>query len=459
MGSIMNPQTCVVCKKVKQHARVLRCLHTVCRDCILVKTSAQNTILCMTCGKVTPAPSNGKSQLLTLPVAVYKSPVGYADGSAASKKMCVECMEDTKATSSCVQCKVAFCAVHAAGHPLSKVTWKHSVVALGDAASHTNSGNMQQVHSCAIHLSSPLISYCYSCNELLCVICQSHSPHTGHEEKILSIAAAAGKNKQELARKLEADQHTGHTGSIEAGLSSVSKAITVLNDRTEQVSSEIKESLSKVRLEIEKREKGLLTELGELRRRDLQPLDEQRVRLSQSQNSRRAMEMMFKDCGDDVNLLRLSPWLQEALDEHTAAAKKDSIVHASSNVVYDSPDLRQIISAIQTQGRVYRELTNARPKHFGRYFQSAVPVPPADSATPPTQRYLQQEHVARDQTAPSNLPADSRNACLAAPPTRPSKCRDWNIIVAGPFWLCSDVVAFMFVLSHDVCRMHSHSCI
>ena len=388
--SIMDPQTCVVCKKVKQHVRVLRCLHTVCRDCILVKTSAQNTILCMTCSKVTPAPSNGKSQLLTLPV--YKSPAGFTDGSAPSKKMCVECMEDTKATSSCVQCKVAFCAVHAAGHPLSKVTWKHSVVALGDDASRTIGGNMQQVHSCAIHLSSPLISYCYSCNELLCAICQSHSPHTGHEEEILSIADAAGKNKQELARKLEADQHAGHTGSIEAGLSSVSEAMTVLNDRTEQVSSEIKESFNKVRLEIEKREKELLTELGELRRRDLQPLDEQRMRLSQSQNSRRAMEIMFENCGDDVNLLRLSPWLQEALDEHTAAAKKDSIVHASSNVVYDSPDLRQIISAIQTQGRVYRELTNARPNHFGRNFQSEVPVLLADHTMLPTQQNLHRRH-------------------------------------------------------------------
>ena len=230
-----------------------------------MKTSAQNTILCTTCGKVTPSPSNEKSQLLTLPV--YRIPTGFTDDLGASKKMCVECMEEMEATSSCVQCKATLCTVHAASHPLSKVSWKHSVVALDDDVSSADSStkSVQQVHSCAIHLSSPLISYCYSCNELLCAICQSHSPHTGHEEEILSIADAAGKRNERLARKLQADKRSGCIDSVEAGLSRVSKAMTVLNDRIEQVSSEIKASFEIVHSEIEKREKEFLAELDELR--------------------------------------------------------------------------------------------------------------------------------------------------------------------------------------------------
>ena len=81
------------------------------------------------------------------------------------------------------------------------------------------------------------------------------------------------------------------------------------------------------------------------------------MRLYHSPNSRCHVEMTFEDCGDDVNLLRLSPWLEEALDEHTAAAGKDSIACVSSFVVYDNFDLRPVINKIQTQGRCMMKLT------------------------------------------------------------------------------------------------------
>ena len=347
--SIMDLQTCVICKTVKQHARALRCLHPICTDCILVKTSAQGTILCLECGKVTPAPGNGKNHLLTLPV--YTSPAKSAD-SRAAKKMCVECMEDKEATSSCVQCKATLCEGHASVHPLSKVSWKHSVVALDDTVSTTSSSDVQQVHGCALHLSSPLISYCCSCNEILCAICQSHSPHTSHTDEILSIADAARKKREELAQEMNANKSADCPGSIEAGLTSVKEVITALNDRTEQVSSDIKESFDKVRKEIDKREKQLLGELDKLRWHKLEVLDDQRLRLSQKQNSRNDVEMMFENCHDDVNLLRLSPWLQESLVEHTSAAEKDSMVCVSSYVVSEGFHLEPVVSKIQTLGAV-----------------------------------------------------------------------------------------------------------
>ena len=364
----MDQKPCVVCKKVKQHVRALRCLHPICTDCIMVKISAQGTILCLECGKVTPGPGNGKSHLLTLPV--YSSPAKSAD-SPAAKKLCVECMEDTEATSSCVQCKAIFCDIHAAGHPLSKVSWKHSVVALDDTTCTTGSSDVQQAHNCALHLSSPLISYCCSCNEILCAICQSHSPHTSHTDEILSIADAARKKRDELAQEMDANKSADCPGSLEAGLTSVKEVITALNDRTEQVSSGIKESFDKVRRETDQREKQLLGELDELRWRKLQVLDDQRLRLSQKQNSLGDVEMMFENCHDDVNLLRLSPWLQESLAEHTSAAEKDSIACVSSYVVSESFHLEPIASKIQTLGGV-RDVADSLSRCYVSCVQEAV---------------------------------------------------------------------------------------
>ena len=363
----MDLQTCVICKTVKQHARALRCLHPICTDCILVKTSAQATILCLECGKVTPAPGNGKNHLLTLPV--YTSPAKSAD-SPAAKKICVECMEDKEATSSCVQCKVTLCEGHASVHPLSKASWKHSVVALDDTVS-TSSSDVQQVHGCALHLSSPLISYCCSCNEILCAICQSHSPHTSHTDEILSIADAARKKREELAQEMDANKSADCPGSLEAGLTSVKEVITALNDRTKQVSSGIKESFDKVRRETDQREKQLLGELDELRWRKLQVLDDQRLRLSQKQNSLGDVEMMFENCHDDVNLLRLSPWLQESLAEHTSAAEKDSIACVSSYVVSESFHLEPIVSKIQTLGGV-RDVADSLSRCYVSCVQEVV---------------------------------------------------------------------------------------
>eukprot|EP00117_Sycon_ciliatum_P005042 scpid99538/ scgid9152/ len=138
----MSRPECGSCRSSSKHGKLLKCLHSLCVECLEKYISGKGSVGCPECGTTTPPPPLAGVPLLQyLPDSdVSSDGVGeeVAAASAGRKKLCDECAEDTGAVAVCMDCSDSFCAMHAEVHPTFRRTYKHKVVPLSKAGSYTS---------------------------------------------------------------------------------------------------------------------------------------------------------------------------------------------------------------------------------------------------------------------------------------------------------------------------------
>eukprot|EP00117_Sycon_ciliatum_P047397 scpid107073/ scgid33853/ len=137
----MSRPECGSCSSSSKHGKLLKCLHSLCVECLEKYISGKGSVGCPECGTTTPPPPLAGVPLLQyLPDSdVSSEGVGeaVAAASAGPKKLCDDCAEDTAAVTVCTDCNDSFCATHAELHPTFRRTYKHNVVPLSEAEGHT----------------------------------------------------------------------------------------------------------------------------------------------------------------------------------------------------------------------------------------------------------------------------------------------------------------------------------
>ena len=295
--------------------------------------------------------------LRSLPSVVSLGDAGYsvAGEDTQTTPVCEECGTRTTATSSCENCHVRMCDVHAAGHPLFKANQGHIVKPLSQvkrasSSAGSTSRSAATQHRCVLHTSEFVDGFCVQCNQLLCPkYKQAHSLKKDHQ--VLDIASAGQKTRDTLADKLGSSTSTCD-GVISQALYNVQTNIEKLNNQTEQASAKVTE-FSKLLVEaVEKRQNELLAELDDLRYKKILSLEKQRSRLQECLSQEETAAHIVKSFADDVDLLHIWTWVDESLNKAMRTAEEDTVPCVSSGLMFASTDITQLLNDIGKSGTV-----------------------------------------------------------------------------------------------------------
>ena len=318
----MSRPECAKCGSRNKRGKLLKCLDSLCVECLEVCTNDESAVGCPSCGVITPSPPTGTTQLQSLPDSDVRVSADGGDTSLVTRRMCEECFNDKEAVSICMDCSSILCGLHAEGHSVSRSSHSHKVVALGESGADTAQALLQSSgsNSCPIHPSSKQSRFCMACCKILCGKCEES--HGGHCDAIMPIEEAASKAREELKAEVAASFSNDGKG-IQEMLDKVEAASAHLHQDTGAVSSQIKEFFTRTKAVLDTRQQQLLDQLDQLQSDKRIPLQELKRHLLSGLSTRKKLLSLIESCHDDSNFMRMYGWLKEAAQEVQSAAGRE----------------------------------------------------------------------------------------------------------------------------------------
>ncbi|XP_065189402.1 E3 ubiquitin-protein ligase TRIM9-like [Sycon ciliatum] len=323
-------------------------------ECLEKYISGKGCVGCPECATTTPPPQRGVPLLQYLPDSdVSSDGVGaeVAAASAGRKKLCDECplTGDTAAVAVCMDCGDNFCAIHAESHPVSRRSYKHTVVSLSEAAERTRDRTSASQYKCSFHPSFAQCSYCLSCEQLVCKQCVSSGDHAAHN--VQTITDASSSIRQSLKAKLTSTS-LGSGSVFDESIKKSEAALSGLRDETEGLSSRINDVFGGLKKAIENRQQELLDEVDRLQLSHLLPLEEQKRQILAGASYSKKVQHLAENCNEDVNFLKMSGWLEEAAKNAASASERDVTVFALGTLLFSPYHVEELTAAIARTGVV-----------------------------------------------------------------------------------------------------------
>ena len=372
---------CVFCNHARRFL-VLACLHRICGSCLDEHISLAGSLKCPQCQTITSrrnAQRHLHSSLPSLPLDI-ESQAEVGDSPEAKRRvndpcagsLCDMCEDDQAeiARSTCVDCSLALCLLHAKEHTKKRYARNHRIV----------DGSGGKDLKCDIHPTLKLTSYCFVCKEIICEkCCQDHTeiPDAGGlDHCVKPIADAADKLRADIqacfggqspsshaADMMVCDEYTAPYDSTQSLLSRIAKCIDdirVESDATDDgvslASKRVEECFSKLHTDLDMKKQMFLDELDSIRWKRSQDLASQSRLLQQVLQQYRAAQHLTKLSGlSDVDTIRLQPFLLETDKRlRVVVEQKKHIVTASCSPVFNVnvQQQRQLQYALESFGEV-----------------------------------------------------------------------------------------------------------
>ena len=275
-------EACPVCLQSLDDARVLPCLHVVCRVCVdqLVVTASGGDVICPVCRSSACLPPSG--------AACLPKDAACALGSCIDKKslecrLCDADKTDKKpALTWCKQCRQAFCEGHAGSHILSASSSgeQHHVIALKVAStSEQGAGRTSvamEIPVCSVHR-QPLRFHCGDCNALICGDCSIVGDHQNHGI-IRYVRDVLAAKKMAVGQKVDTIKND-IISKLEHAIHSVDGVTAELIRRSDEVLGEVRQTGSQVVQMVEVHIQQMEQEVTDLRDYRCKVLDRQRDEL------------------------------------------------------------------------------------------------------------------------------------------------------------------------------------
>lgn len=253
--------TCAVCGERFDDPRVLPCLHTYCRKCVIAQQESatasdepdkNSKIVCPVCG--VPGPKDGELPKfpvftnLTMLLEIYKT--------GAASLTCENGQDSNPASVRCLDCDVYLCDSCLELHKMRSSSANHVTVTL-DEIKKSGGRCLSRPSNCEKH-NEELKLYCRTCAKLLCDSCSvNDADHSSHEcglvsdiqtearkklsENLSSLRQLVGKTKAE--RDKAAALMEKHKANVEGIRAKVDKTITgviqLLKERQKEIHGEI----------------------------------------------------------------------------------------------------------------------------------------------------------------------------------------------------------------------------
>lgn len=357
---------CPGCGKQFENPKILPCLHTFCRRCLMdaVDRDPNGSLACPSCHRHVPLNENGVDGLrvnmfienilgIISPQHEQESSERSTNPTARSSlanRICSNCEEGLCVTSHCQVCNELLCANCTRAHQRVRLTKDHEIVPLANRELSTQEASFRQPRTeyCATHESEVLILYCDTCFTPVCREC-TLKLHRDHSFIYLQDAVA---NNASSLRKLvaEAKRESGIIDECIVASRAMSERVQV---RAQTVSSEIRTTIRRHMSALEERERELLRrveKIGQVKGKTLHvQIDELKssvASLTLACNSAQEALDNKKDEGIRAAKAALSDCLNELRMKRSLMN-----VHEDDAIVFTPPDLA-LQTAIRSLGIV-----------------------------------------------------------------------------------------------------------
>ena len=276
MACVSPSPACPVCLDNLMDARVLPCLHSVCKTCVdkMLVTAADGTVKCPICQATVTLPSGGAESL-------PKDVTAASTCQNGERRECTFCEDKAKkATTWCKKCHLAFCDRHAGRHITSASTKGevHNVIplAMADLESSSESGHVDVVPKCPQH-NEPLKFHCGSCDVAICGDCAVIGDHQGHKH-VRYVKDIIEERKREVAEKVDRLE-SEFTRKLERSLQAVDHVSTELTRRADEVRTDIRQAGKRAVEMVEAHVEQMVQDVDDLEGSRLKVLDRQKDEL------------------------------------------------------------------------------------------------------------------------------------------------------------------------------------
>ena len=276
MACVSPSPACPVCLDNLMDARVLPCLHSVCKTCVdkMLVTATDGNVKCPICRATVTLPSGGAASL-------PKDVTVASTCQNGERPECALCGDKAKeATTWCKKCHLAFCDRHAIPHITSASTKGevHNVIplAMADLESSSESGHAEDVPKCPQH-NEPLKFHCGSCDVAICGDCGMTGDHQGHKP-VRYVKDIIEERKREVAEKVDRLE-SEFTPKLERSLQAVDHVSTELTKRADEVRTDIRQAGKRAVEMVEAHVEQMVQDVDDLEGSRLKVLDRQKDEL------------------------------------------------------------------------------------------------------------------------------------------------------------------------------------
>ena len=333
----------------------MSCFHALCTACLGQHVAFDGGVKCPKCFTKTLVPT-ASPPVSALPNTYPKLAQGEISSSSIDvrvKVMCDECAKDEPATANCADCGANLCQTHAAAHPLFRATRDHKMTSLSAEQAETAVVAQRFAqHYCGVHPNQVLSQYCIVCNQLACQQCLDTGAHSEAQHEVLGIEQAAHSVREHLEKEV---RHCISDGNavIQTTVDKLGLAVENLHSDALAASVEVVSSFRKLKEALEAREKLVLAEIDRLRDDKLALYERQAERLQASLFQGQAAKDIAEACNDDVDLLKMSSWLNDAIAQRKRVLSDDVELCTASQIVFSADNIEKVSAEIQKAGATF----------------------------------------------------------------------------------------------------------
>ena len=215
--------TCAICIHRLKDPKVLPCLHTFCKECLVDATRGKTQANCPKCRETHPLPEGGVDKLLTNfavnslleLLEVHEAEGGQAEDRDAPKKAlrCESGLDETDAAARCLDCNIYLCQSCWIMHKKLVVTQRHKTVSLSEIKD-AGEKCLHKPQYCAEHVGEVLKLYCKTCSKTICGDC-TYVDHCEHKYVFIKNIQDELRTKLQNVLSELKQQEDGLCGALE----------------------------------------------------------------------------------------------------------------------------------------------------------------------------------------------------------------------------------------------------
>ena len=309
-GSLELPTSATVCSHCNNlfvDPRLLPCLHSFCKKCLLElikKLNSTNVIVCPVCHEPTPMPTKDTEAIT--PNIHLEHEAKIAKYETLMKKNvpppCDECSRESKSqvVSFCCTCESFLCKECHSQHILSrKLTLHHKTILLEDTTdlrAKLKDCIVIPTINCSIHPNDEIKLYCSSCKTLVCIQC-ALTKHSGHHLEDLNTFVS--RERVSICESVK--ELPEHISKLETMIRSAKSVIDSVRVREKSIGSDIRKLFAELHRNLDERESALLKQCSIIARAKVSTLAAQMEQLFALKSAIADSNRFVKESSDCYN--------------------------------------------------------------------------------------------------------------------------------------------------------------
>ena len=353
---------CTYCNDLFVDPRLLPCLHSFCRKCLVdlvKKVNTTSVIVCPICRETTAVPAKGIDAITPNLHLEHESKIAKYESLIRQQvpPLCDECSRNSKneVISFCCTCESFLCRECHSQHIMSrKLTLHHKTILLNDTTNlqaKLKDGIVFPAINCMNHPNDEIKFYCSSCKILVCIQC-ALTKHCGHHMEDLN--AFVNREKVGICDLIK--DMPEYVSKLEILIRNAKAVIDSIRIREKSINSDIKKVFVELHRHLDEREASLLKQCSTIGHSKMCALSAQMESLFTVKCAivtSSGFVNQSSDCYNTAEFMSVISSLHSRIAEIKAKLKHTQMELIEDDDINFSADVSSILNAFSVLGSIY----------------------------------------------------------------------------------------------------------